>query len=155
LPSSLTSLRWREANPEKAREAHRRWREANPEKQREAIRRWQDANPEKGREQIRRWREANLEKARAREAAYRAANREARRAYMAAYRASQKEARRLHAREATFVPEGPGPGHRAHNECSPGTEYDELTDRGVGTVAEATWSGAAEVRRATSRLPLF
>ena len=48
-----------------------------------------------------------VEKARAREAAYRAANREARRAYITGHCASQKDATRLHARDATFVPEGP------------------------------------------------
>ena len=148
--------RWREANPEKAREANRRWREANPEKQREAIRRWHDANPEKGREQIRRWREANLEKARAREAAYRAANREARRD--PTWPPTGPLKRRLDAytpERPRSSPKAPAPAIAPIMNVRRGTEYDELTDRGVGTVAEATWSGAAEVRRATSRLPLF
>jgi len=71
--SAERSRRWREANPEKARqsaiETKRRWREANPERVRqegrEQMRRWREANPEKTLESARRYREANPEKHRA------------------------------------------------------------------------------------------
>lgn len=58
--------RWREGNPERAREvmqeSRRRWVAANPERVREASRRWNAANPEALRETTRRWREANPER---------------------------------------------------------------------------------------------
>jgi hypothetical protein len=53
------SRRWREANPERAREKDRRWRKAHPERERERARRYQQAHPEQDRERNRRWREAN------------------------------------------------------------------------------------------------
>ena len=56
--SRASTLKWRVANPEKAREAERKWRAANPEKVREAERKWRAANPEKRRENNRKWRAA-------------------------------------------------------------------------------------------------
>lgn len=76
--------RWREANPEKAREADRRrrkreraregtqrWREENPERAREARRRWREENPERVLEADRRYREASPEKVREKGRRYR------------------------------------------------------------------------------------
>jgi hypothetical protein len=56
--------KYREADPEKARETDRKYREANREKVRERKRKRYEANPEKARERDRKYREANPEKVR-------------------------------------------------------------------------------------------
>ncbi len=58
--------KYREANPEKIREASRKFREANPEKMRDRQRKYYEANREKIRERQRKYREANDEKIRER-----------------------------------------------------------------------------------------
>ena len=70
------SKRYREANPEKARECCKEWREANPEKERERHKKYREANREKTREYDKKWREANREKERERHKKYREANRD-------------------------------------------------------------------------------
>ena len=69
--------RWKEANPDKVREAIRRWKEENPDKAREAVRRWKKANQNKERERKRRWSEANPDKNNAKEARRRATKKNA------------------------------------------------------------------------------
>ena len=62
--------RWREENPERAREYGRQWRQENPERTRERARgyarqRYQE-NPERVREKSRQWYQENRERVRAR-----------------------------------------------------------------------------------------
>lgn len=84
--------KWREANPERAREADRRKRENKPELYREltkqAMRAKRARDPEAARESGRAWRKANPDKVRAYSAAHRAADPEKARA---ATRAWQKK----------------------------------------------------------------
>jgi hypothetical protein len=60
--------RWRERHPERNRESKKRWAEANPDLtrkwSRQSARRYREANPELVREQYNKWREANLEQVR-------------------------------------------------------------------------------------------
>lgn len=82
---------WKLANPELAKERARKYREANPEKVKQAQADWVARNPGKRTERVRAWRAANPEHA-AREAAiYRSTNSEARKAYSRAWYAANSE----------------------------------------------------------------
>jgi hypothetical protein len=59
--------KWRQANPERAKEAALKWRRDNPEKAQEALLKWRLANPERVAERMRKWRQANPEKVKAAE----------------------------------------------------------------------------------------
>ena len=51
--------KWREANPERAKESVRKWNQANSERMKESTRKWREENPERYKENVRKWREEN------------------------------------------------------------------------------------------------
>lgn len=71
--------KYREANPEKARESVRKYREDNSEKIRESVRKYYEANSEKVRKSVRNYREVNPEKMREMDRKYRRNNLEKKR----------------------------------------------------------------------------
>lgn len=62
---SSDTRKWRQDNPELAREAVARWRKANPQREAEKVRKYYHRNAEKLRARNQQWRDDNPEKARA------------------------------------------------------------------------------------------
>ena len=72
----LKALKWRQANPEKAREATRRWQEANRERYLQQRRRYYADHAEEIKAGVRKWCKENSERKRATDAAWREAHRD-------------------------------------------------------------------------------
>jgi len=83
--------KWREANPDKAKESARQWYKANPERVRELSRKRYKANPEKVRETTRKYRESNPERARELVVRWQKANPERMKELNKAWRQSNQE----------------------------------------------------------------